>query len=42
MDHDARGTDVLMSTPPAEFEAHLRAETEKWQRVVQLVGVKAP
>jgi tripartite-type tricarboxylate transporter receptor subunit TctC len=40
--YDASGTDVLLSKSPAEFAAFMRAETEKWQRVVQLVGVKAP
>lgn len=42
MDYDARGTAVLLPKSPADFVAHIRAETEKWQRVVQLVGVKAP
>ena len=40
--YDASGTDVLLSKSPADFAAHMRTETEKWQRVVQLVGVKAP
>jgi hypothetical protein len=39
---DASGTDVLLSKSPADFAAHMRAETKQWLRVVQLVGVKAP
>ena len=42
MDYDASGTDVLLSKSPADFAAHMRAETKQWLRVVQLVGVKAP
>lgn len=40
--YDASGTDVLLSKSPAEFAAFMRTETEKWQRIVQLIGVKAP
>jgi tripartite-type tricarboxylate transporter receptor subunit TctC len=31
----------LVGGPPAEFDAHIRAETAKWARVVKLAGVQA-
>jgi tripartite-type tricarboxylate transporter receptor subunit TctC len=36
--YDAQGMDVIPSTP-AEFSARLRAETEKWAKVVRDAGI---
>ena len=33
------GADVVASTPE-EFGAYIRAETEKWAKVVQAAGIK--